>query len=412
MPRRRRRRAASCLLSAALLLLCSGPPAGAQQQEPRQDLLKNGNPNPFPQATGANGFEEIVAAIDALWENPALRDARTLADKRRALADPDCARALRLLRQGLAKPCVRPPTSSDSTRRFNGGFVYVTDLEGLLRIEQYVLCADGRAEAALDSLRDSLRLAWLLQRYPGYRFAHYMEQLSARDCDTLLRLVRAFLAAPDPAIVVFERQREEVLETVARLRREGDLSFWEDEVGRSVSFGFLSAETAGAFREDFERLRRDPAARDAFASELSVRVNRLVDGQIEQVRFPQRTPLPPAPPALQTPADRFARMLLGFQDGLPAGFTANRTELQLFGVHAAIRRFRWEQDRLPEGLEELRLGDLATDPFTGKGLLYRRTGPITYALSSVGPPKRDALRNIVPDQRVPVTVSISPEEQR
>jgi hypothetical protein len=105
-------------------------------------------------------------------------------------------------------------------------------------------------------------------------------------------------------------------------------------------------------------------------------------------------------------------MLLGFQDGLPAGFTANRTELQLFGVHAAIRRFRWEQDRLPEGLEELRLGDLATDPFTGKGLLYRRTGRITYTLSSVGPPKRDALRNTVPDQRVPVTLPIWPEEQR
>ena len=91
-----------------------------------------------------------------------------------------------------------------------------------------------------------------------------------------------------------------------------------------------------------------------------------------------------------------------------AKFTQSRAQVQLLGVHAAIRRFRWEHDRLPDGLADLRLGSLGVDPFTGRSLPYQRTGETTYELYSTGPPKRDENGNVVPNQRVPVFLPYRP----
>jgi hypothetical protein len=66
-----------------------------------------------------------------------------------------------------------------------------------------------------------------------------------------------------------------------------------------------------------------------------------------------------------------------------------RARLQLLAVHAALRRFRWQYDRVPDHLEELRLGDLIQDPFTGKPLCYQRKGD-DYELYSAGPAAFDA----------------------
>ncbi|MBC8104468.1 MAG: hypothetical protein H7Z41_17975, partial [Cytophagales bacterium] len=66
-------------------------------------------------------------------------------------------------------------------------------------------------------------------------------------------------------------------------------------------------------------------------------------------------------------------------------FTRRRTEFQLLAVHAAIRRYRWQNDRLPERLEDLVLNDLLADPYTQQPLQYKVTGATTYLLSSVGP---------------------------
>ena len=75
-----------------------------------------------------------------------------------------------------------------------------------------------------------------------------------------------------------------------------------------------------------------------------------------------------------------------------------------------MRRYRWERDRLPDSLADLRLGDLLlTDPYTGRPLLYARTGETTYTLSSAGPPQRDpATGNTVGSERTPITLPAAP----
>jgi hypothetical protein len=57
--------------------------------------------------------------------------------------------------------------------------------------------------------------------------------------------------------------------------------------------------------------------------------------------------------------------------------------LKLIAVHAAIRQYRHEHHALPNSLQDLGLGDLITDPFTGNPLTYRPSAG-TYALYSIG----------------------------
>src|SRR5205823_3889998 len=83
-------------------------------------------------------------------------------------------------------------------------------------------------------------------------------------------------------------------------------------------------------------------------------------------------------------------LLLDYSSGLPAfdGVTKRygqeQARLQMLGLHAAIHRFLWENDRLPNSLDELHVARWTIDPFTGKPLLYKRTGERTYDLSSAG----------------------------
>ncbi|MBC7806679.1 MAG: hypothetical protein H7145_11060, partial [Akkermansiaceae bacterium] len=81
-----------------------------------------------------------------------------------------------------------------------------------------------------------------------------------------------------------------------------------------------------------------------------------------------------------------------------------RVSLQLLAVHAGIRAFRWENDRLPKSLDDLPLAaDLLTDPFTRKPLLYESESTGTgYDLASAGAlyPGKDG----APDARERITL--------
>ncbi|MBC7527350.1 MAG: hypothetical protein H7308_07345, partial [Chthonomonadaceae bacterium] len=66
-------------------------------------------------------------------------------------------------------------------------------------------------------------------------------------------------------------------------------------------------------------------------------------------------------------------------------FQRERIALHLLATHTAIRRFRWEHDRLPRSLAELNLPKWTKDPPAGKPLLYSLSSANeTYTLQSVG----------------------------
>ena len=108
-------------------------------------------------------------------------------------------------------------------------------------------------------------------------------------------------------------------------------------------------------------------------------------------------------------AFRLVNLLLPIVSPATDRFTQTRVQVQLLGVHGAVRRFRWERDKLPDALTDLRLPpELSTDPYTGTLLVYQKTSETAYALSSAGPPERDENGGIVPGKRVPILLPAPP----
>lgn len=396
-----------CLLLGALCF----SPAAARAQEA-------GKPPPsafqqlFPQPTGLNGYEEIVMAGELARGSEtiaaALEKNATLAAKRRTLAEPGNVEALRLLRVGLSKP-IRSPFATFQPETLFPHFAAIRQLARLLAVEQYVLFADGKTGVAIDSLRDGLRLSALIKgdliiggltgiamdRMMLDHFAGHLDQLSARDCERLLALVRESLSAPDPAQAALETERTYALGVVERMR--GKPSEIADTAGEDAP------EDA---RGEIEAVRANPAAAQAVIEQLAALVNAQYAAQLAALRLPPWKR--PGPKLLQdpSPAGRIAQTFLYVTVQVTPQFTRDQALVQILGVHAAIRRFRWENDRLPESLDELRLGDLAVDPFTGRPLIYRRTGETAYELSSTGRPDRQG--EIVAGEGTPVTLPFSP----
>ena len=93
----------------------------------------------------------------------------------------------------------------------------------------------------------------------------------------------------------------------------------------------------------------------------------------------------------------------------PGGrFAREQALLQILGTHAAIRRYNCRQHRLPGNLDELHLGNLATDPFTGQALSYKLLDSGAYAISSVGPFDPDGPKDPAARRRIPVIVPYPP----
>lgn len=379
-----------------LLLLLAGAPitwaqgdTGAPPDPPIFPIL-------FPQPTSDNGHEEFARAFDLAHGSALLhvakRKSATLSDKRRALADPDCVRALALLRLGLSKP-TRAAGRGGSTAGIAEAIGPYVAFEALLRLEQNVLFADGKTGLAIDALRDGLRLGNVfkrdgllgfgllntfgteLDRMVFHEFQLHLDQLSARDCDRLLGVVRVHLAAPDPAVALLETERAAQRETVEDLRQNGGLLASRLRKARE------SPETA--FVRTALASGQDLGERGALADELTRRIDAFFDAQIARARAPSR---PTAPlPDSSSVTGRLAAFLLQDQGKFHDTFAVHRAAVQLLGVHAALRRFRWEHNRLPPTLAEMELGTLALDPFTGGPLGYKITSPMTYELTNAGP---------------------------
>jgi hypothetical protein len=99
---------------------------------------------------------------------------------------------------------------------------------------------------------------------------------------------------------------------------------------------------------------------------------------------------------------RLARVVLPPVENKGGRITRVNVMLRLLAVHAAILRHRWEFDTLPNTLAELRLAEVALDPYTGTALNYERTGA-KYRLWSAGPEARPGSSSAV-GGREPLTI--------
>ena len=344
-----------------------------------------------------NGFPDLMAAAESLQKSKlfpkTLEADATLTLKRRVMQDPPVRRALSLLRQGLAKP-VNLPRSDPSLVNFPQ-LAKFRSLARLLMVEQYVLLADGKVSAAVSSLRDGLRMGYLLmddtlisglvgvavEAISLNMIARNMQQLSARDCEQVFALVLERLNAPDPLLRVMQGerdfQRRMLRETLRQAMQPPRSESAEEPVEREEL----------QMREILHQLRQNPAAMVSFEKE----VDDLMMARFDLLFAELKKPLWERKEIQQELPDTSAGRLVGILmqvTGSPRtteSLTRGQVNVQLLGVHAAICRYRWEHNRLPDSLQALRLGSLAIDPFTGQPLVYKRLDERSYELYSAGP---------------------------
>ncbi len=348
------------------LLVCPATLSAARGQDaPSATLFQE----IFPQPTGQNGYEEIVAAGEMLAKSVLLAEGEQadlftlkLSKKRALLADPPVRDALILFRQGLTKSLHAPRDKSHEPAL--KAFGLYRKIAKVLALELYVLCADGRVGQAIDTLEDGLRLGYAVQRdsligglvgiaidaVGVSSIQKRLDQLSEKDCRRIMRLAKAWHEAPDPAIEAMAAERDLVLKNL------------ENQLPRDPNFprGQVLAGMRARLDQYEANLKKPAWERKP---PLRLQGNPIVADYVNAVG------------ETLDPTFEKAQMV----------FVRDQAKMQILGVHAAVRLYRWEHDALPSSLGPLNLGPLGLDPFTGKPLQYRLTGAASYELTSEGP---------------------------
>jgi hypothetical protein len=381
-------------------------------------------PRLFRSATNNNGYEEWVQAADLIQNNAdvdaAGQPGATLTFKRHVLADRSVARALLLVRAGMDKP-VRSPREDFDENTAQPELLGLQQLARLLRTEQYVDLADGRVDAAIDALRVGLAFGYriqtdsLLSGVIGLavdnivlsEFARHLDQFSVHQCGEVVRIVKEFLSAENPAVRLMALEKGYALKSleIRRSDPESLLDFARLLVTVSTPSGAgEDPEMTANLQNLQDQLAARPQDLTAILDDAQVRINTLYDHMLLNMRLPlaQRKPLSIA--RANSPGTFLFRLTTADPQRILDRYTSDQAKLRLLAVHALIRRYRWEYNALPTALTELQAPDLVKDPFTDDQIVYQRDGD-SYTLYSKGPVKRDDNGNEVSSERVPVKLA-------
>lgn len=357
-------------------------------------------PKLFPNPTNNNGYEEWVQAADLIRNNAKVKEwdtqpDATLALKRRVLADPAVAQALLLVRMGLHKPVYSPRTNLDENSLFPE-LAPFRQLARLLCAEQYVQFANGRVDAAIDSLRVGLAFGYRVQTdtvLSGLvgvaihsmvikEFSRHLDQLSVYQCDDVRRLVEDFLGGESPAAHLLALEKGYTLKML--------------EARRSDSAGLAALlQTVGV--EDTDRadpdsatvtayLKNHPADVNALIDDAENRVNAMYDQTLLNMRLPPTQRKSLARDTTESPGAALFRAVSIDPQSILDKYTRDQSQLRLLGVHALIHRYRWDHNVLPNGLAELHAPGWIKDAFEGTVIVYQRDGD-RYTLASQPPAK-------------------------
>ncbi len=380
-----------------LLLLVAVLPAGPARAQNRNPAA----PAPravdtfarlFPKPDGQNGYEELVLASDLVANNQDFTrieaENTTLTFQRAVLREPSIQRALTLIRRGLAKGTLSP-RAEVHVDTLLPELAQFRRVARLLKVLVRVQMADGQTADAIETVRLGLRfaratdtdtlisslVAAAIDAICTSAIADHLGQLSARDCEALYRLCLEWLRLPDPTLHALDMERQNARVMIEDLKRQTP-SQWIQNLGLQND-AFAQAE--------LRRITAEPGAADAIFDEAGRRLARCFEQALREVQKPvwQRDWAPD--PAPTDPAGYLFGFLKPPLSHVSDGFARDQARLRLLACHCAIRRYRWEHDRLPDSLAVLQLGDLAVDPFSGLPLLYTASGS-DYRLVSVGAP--------------------------
>ncbi len=369
----------------------------------------------IPQPTGRNGYEELLAAVDAFRSSRHFQKSQEselpLETKREILADRPIVRALALLHQGLEKPIVSPRTEL-TAQTLLPELTHFRGLARLLALQQYVYLADGRTADALTNAWLGMRFGRAIQVDTAIAglvgvaigtvcltpLSRHLDQLSTRDCNALYQLCLEWLAQPSPQEGIMMGEFRFVKNSMRTLRSEALKNV--PEPGKDLG---LEGEDARLLAQ----LPKTPAEVNSLFDKVDKRLEQEFQRVFEQLRRPpwQREKLTPSEGG--DLAAQMAGLLLPAYHQIDNAYLRESARVRMLACHASIRRFRWEYDHLPSSLSDLRLEALAVDPFTGAPFRYQVRGS-RYSLVSAGPAsdRPDDPRAV--DGRIPV--SLTPDD--
>ncbi|MFN3648681.1 MAG: hypothetical protein ACK47B_03790 [Armatimonadota bacterium] len=421
------------VVTLAAALLCGAAPTSAAPKRPEPVSLLHAL---IPQPTGQNGYEELLLAADLLREARLLEEIEKTSWPRLSLYRPGleerpAREAWHLLRRGLRKRIIPPPPDRQEIH-------FTAHHRGLMRLSELLvarvrfLMSEGRTSEAVETVVLGFQLGQAVEEGSALGavngrslrsavtdgVAPYVEQLSASDCETLLRRVGRFIPVSSPLEQVVHEDYRQAAQRVVQLRRDvrlrGEAAL--DALAREVlhfNVEFTSVEQSrGSPCEEavgdlflLEFPRQYGASLPEllrFVNDLDAAVAQRAQRLLAHAREPGRELVPICDPPEPEPARIMAREMLSRSGGQVSEAPEEEVPPRLLLVHLAILRYRWEHDRLPSSLAELNLGELAIDPFSGLPLEYEPLGTRTYRLRSIGP-----LRNsLQPDryERCPISL--------
>ncbi|MEP6754364.1 MAG: hypothetical protein ABJA67_02600, partial [Chthonomonadales bacterium] len=87
-------------------------------------------------------------------------------------------------------------------------------------------------------------------------------------------------------------------------------------------------------------------------------------------------------------------------------FAGEQALVQMIGVHAAVIQYKLQNGHLPDNIEQLSLGRIAIDPFTGRQFSYLKHENEKYEIKSEGPWDSGDWKRSPSGKRIPISVPV------
>jgi hypothetical protein len=335
----------------------------------------------FPNPTGANGYEEYMAAAD-MFLGPAIEKVFEEYHRDKKLSDARSlvirfAAVLRLARAGNAKNRIPPWTSANFSERGRHPLIELLYVADVLVANSRVRFADGHPDSAVDALFDLFRFSkrgeeFSIEALTGAHYEHGLayeqlatgfHQLSLNGCKRLRQYFES-AAAEFPAVVT--AARADLPEIIADVPKVFDrLLEYEGWVDMPAGIKTLSPEQrefyVGRIRTGLQEFQEQ--IDEMFAKDESQWLDHRYADNDPIVEF----------------AVNYLKSFTMWDFAL-----TSRTRLRLAALHCRVIEYKRRFNRLPIWITQFAPPESIRDPANGGPFVYEKLSEQSYRLYSNG----------------------------
>ena len=371
--------------------------------------------------SGTNGYEDFVRAVDfanssTAWQNyengP---DNPPIAVKRMTLADAKLQTCLTALRAGLNKQA----TFIHKNPGIETLYPEMKDFRSLARLlilDMDVKWTSHKNSDAVKVLEDGLAfgravevgpmvsgiVGLYIQNHFLWAFAKNFNQMDVQDCQKVQKIVGEHLMAPDLQISLINSERDTYLHSFQHYRSNPMGLLKQLDPGPNAG-----AKEKTNFAEVCNMIVENPGVGPSIFDEAMKVLDKHNRLTIAELKRPTWKRVYPGPEERTSPAAKLIYSLCQPSYSIIGNrFAAEQALVQIIGVHAAVIQFKLQNGHLPDNIEQLKLGRMAVDPFTGRQLSYQRHKDENYEIKSEGPWDPGDSKRPPSGKRVPISVPV------